>query len=290
MNQQRYFGSLPTVLLSVLVAGWVLQGPGLLTGQTPEEHESSGATADPVPRTADGKPDFSGFWSFNLPNGAADIETGVGPTGLGGGKVIVDPPNGLVPYTPPARAKAEDIAANQMFLEPSLHCFPGGVPHQTWMQFGAQYLQTEDYLLMTWEMNHDRRIIPLDGRPHQLPDTVRLFQGDSVGHWEGDTLVVDTTNQGARNWFDASGNYQPEDVGVVESFTMVDANTIHYRATVTSAEFTQPMKVVGTISRAETANPSYEQMEWGCIEGNKDLVHYTEDVGGKAHSVGAKTQ
>ena len=65
---------------------------------------------------------------------------------------------------------------------------------------------------------------------------------------------------------------------VVERFTMTDANTIQYESTTTSREFTQPMKVVGTISRAETENPSYEQMEWGCLEGNQDLVHYTVDL------------
>jgi len=158
------------------------------------------------------------------------------------------------------------------------------------MQFGAQYLQNKDYLVIVWEMNHDRRIIPLDGRPHQLPDSVRLFQGESVGHWEGDTLVVHTTNQGAQNWFDTSGHYQPGDVDAVERFTMTDANTIRYESTTTSAEFTQPMKVVGTISRAETENPSYEQMEWGCIEGNQDLVHYTRDVGGKAENAGGRAR
>ncbi len=289
MNQQKSFGANLAVLV-IAVAVWMGTDPSPLTGQAPQGGKSGGAKAGPVPRTKEGKPDFNGFWSFNLPNGAANIETGAGPTGLGGGKVIVEPTDGRVPYTPAARAKADDIAATRMILEPSLHCFPGGVPHQTWMQFGAQYLQNKDYLLMTWEMNHDRRIIPLDGRPHQLPDSMRLFQGDSVGHWEGDTLVVHTTNQGAQTWFDAAGHYQPEDVDVVEYFTMTDANTIHYEATTTSAEFTQPMKVVGTISRAETENASYEQMEWGCIEGNRDLGHYTEDVGGRAKNVGGRTQ
>jgi hypothetical protein len=234
-----------------------------------------------------GKPDFG--LSFNLPNGA-DIETGVGSTGRDGGKVIIEPADGRLPYTPAARAKADDIAANRMILEPSLHCFPGGVPHQTWMQFGAQYLQNKDYLLIVWEMNHDRRIIPLDGRPHQLPDSVRLFQGESVGHWEGDILVVRTTNQGPKNWFDTAGHFQPADVDVVERFTMTDSNTIRYESTTTSREFTQPMKVAGTISRAETENPSYEHMEWGCIEGNRDLGHYTSDVGGKAENVGGLTR
>lgn len=289
MNRQKPFGSM-VVLVAAFVAGWTVTGPGPLNGQATGGGKSTATKAGPVPRTPEGRPDFSGFWSFNLPNGAADIETGVGPTGRGGGRVIVDPVDGRVPYTPKARAKAEDLATKGMIQEPSLHCYPGGVPHQTWMQFGAQYLQSKDYLLMTWEMNHDRRIVPLDGRPHQLPEAVRLFQGESVGHWEGDTLVVRTTNQGNKNWFDSAGHYQPGDAEVVERFTLADANTIRYESTTTSTEFTQPMKVVGTISRAETGNPGYEQMEWGCIEGNRDLEHYTDDVGGKAKNIGARTR
>ena len=120
-----------------------------------------------------------------------------------------------------------------------------------WVQFGQQTIQTKDYVVFTWEFMHSRRIIPLDNRPHQITSpAVHLFQGESVGHWEGDTLVVDTTNQNDKTWFDTSGHYKPEDVHVVERFTMTDSNTIDYEADVTSAEFTQPMKVKGSQRRA----------------------------------------
>jgi hypothetical protein len=155
-NGRKLLG--PMAALVPLVAAWISPTPPL-SAQAPGVNRGAG----PVPRTQEGKPDFRGFWSFNLPNGAANIETGVGLTGRDGGKVIVEPADGRVPLTAAARAKADDIAANKMILEPSLHCFPGGVAHQTWMQFGAQYVQNKDTLLMLWEMNHDRRIIPLDG-------------------------------------------------------------------------------------------------------------------------------
>ena len=199
--------------------------------------------------------------------------------------------DGKVPYTVAARAKSDDLIANGMFHEPELHCFMSGVPHNMWVQFGQQTIQTKDYVVFTWEFMHGRRIIPLDNRPHQITSpAVHLFQGESVGHWEGDTLVVDTTNQNDKTWFDTSGHYKPEDVHVVERFTMTDSNTIDYEADVTSAEFTQPMKVKGAQRRAELNNPDYEQMEFACIEGNQDLQHYTEDKGGKAKNVGARTQ
>jgi hypothetical protein len=178
-----------------------------------------------------------------------------------------------------------------MYHEPELHCFMSSVPHNMWVQFGQQTIQTKDYVVFTWEFMHSRRIIPLDNRPHQITSpAVKLFQGESVGHWDGDTLVVDTTNQNDKTWFDTSGHYKPEDVHVVERFTMTDSNTIEYEADVTSAEFTQPMKVKGRQTRANANDPNYEQMEFACIEGNQDVQHYTEDKGGKAKNIGARTQ
>lgn len=223
---------------------------------------------------------------------------GVGGIGGGAGaakgkqtNVIIDPADGRIPYTAAARAKSDDIIANKMFLEPELHCFPSGVPHNMWVQFGSQFVQNKDYLVMLWEFKHDRRIIPLDGRPLVFPESVRQFQGESSGKWEGDTLVITTKNQTDRTWFDTSGRYAPGDIEVEERLTMTDANTIQYDAIVTSAsQFTQPMKLHGTISRANANDPTYEQMEFGCVEGNIDLQHYTEDVGGGAKNTGALKQ
>ena len=190
-----------------------------------------------------------------------------------------------------ARAKSDDLIANGMYHEPELHCFMSSVPHNMWVQLGQQTIQTKDYVVFTWEFMHSRRIIPLDNRPHQITSpAVHLFQGESVGHWEGDTLVVDTTNQNDKTWFDTSGHYKPQDAHVVERFTMTDSNTIEYEANVTSAEFTQPMVVKGRQTRANANDPNYEQMEFACIEGNEDVKHYTEDKGGKAKNVGARTQ
>jgi hypothetical protein len=199
---------------------------------------------------------------------------------------IVDPPTARS-HNAAARAKSDDLIANGMYHEPELHCFMSGVPHNMWVQFGQQTLQTKDYVVFNWEFMHSRRIIPLDNRPHQITSpAVKLFQGESVGHWDGDTLVVDTTNQNDKTWFDTSGHYKPEDVHVVERFTMTDSNTIEYEANVTSAEFTQPMIVKGRQARAQANDPNYEQMEFACIEGNEDVKHYTEDKGGKAKNVG----
>ena len=269
--------------------------------------------AGPMPRLPDGHPDMQGFWT---PPAITDIEppppgrggrggggrgAARGPegppppvnpalaaSGFGGPPAIriVDPPDGKIPYKPEARAKQQDILNNHMADEPELHCYQSGVPHSESNQFGIQIIQTAGYFVQLSEFMHTVRIIPTDGRAH-IDSKIRLFQGDPVGHWEGDTLVVDTTNQNTKTWFDTSGNFKTEALHVTEKFIPQDANTIVYEATITDPDiYTQPWTARWNINRNRQTKMSdghpYEQMEFGCIEGNTDLEHYTEDKGGKA--------
>jgi hypothetical protein len=263
--------------------------------------------AGPMPRLPDGHPNMQGFWT---PPAITDIEPAAGrggarggggrapapppPAGLaasgfglgGGGNRIIDPPDGKIPYKPEARAKQQDILNNHMADEPELHCYQSGVPHSESNQFGVQIIQTPGYFVQLSEFMHTVRIIPTDNRPH-IDSKIKLFQGDPVGHWEGDTLVVDTTNQSTKTWFDTSGNFKTDALHVTEKFIPQDANTIVYEATITDPTiYTQPWTVRWNIGRNRQTTMSdghpYEQMEFGCIEGNEDLEHYTEDKGGKA--------
>jgi hypothetical protein len=260
-----------------------------------------------MPKLPDGHPNMQGFWT---PPAITDIEPapgrggarGGGPPpaaappvnpnlaaagfGGGGGIRIIDPADGKIPYKPDARAKQQDILNNHMADEPELHCYQSGVPHSESNQFGVQILQTPGYFVQLSEFMHTVRIIPTDNRPH-MDAKIRLFQGDPVGHWEGDTLVVDTTNQNTKTWFDTSGNFKTEALHVTEKFIPQDMNTIVYEATITDPNlYTQPWTARWNITRNRQTNMSdghpYEQMEFGCIEGNVDLEHYTEDKGGKA--------
>jgi hypothetical protein len=257
-----------------------------------------------MPRLPDGHPDMQGFWN---PPAITDIEpamprggrgAGKGPAapvnpaaaaagfGGGGGMRIVDPPDGKIPYTPEARAKQQEILQAHMADEPELHCYQSGIPHSESNQFGVQIIQTPGYFVQLSEFMHTVRIIPTDNRAH-IDAKYKLFQGDPVGHWEGDTLVVDTTNQNTKTWFDTSGNFKTEALHVTEKFIPQDANTIVYEATITDPDiYTQPWTARWNIGRNRQAAMSdghpYEQMEFGCIEGNTDLEHYTEDKGGKA--------
>ncbi len=273
--------------------------------------------AGPMGKLPDGHPDMQGFWN---PPAITDIEPAQGRGGRGGGpgggrgaapggapggggppgggaiagfggfagagNRIIDPPDGKIPYKPEARAKQQDILMNHMADEPELHCYESGVPHSESNQFGVQIIQTPGYFVQLSEFMHTVRIIPTDGRPH-IDSKVKLFQGDPVGHWEGDTLVVDTTNQDTRTWFDTSGNFKTDALHVTEKFIPQDENTIVYEVTVTDPNiYTQPWTAHWNIGRNRQTTMSdghpYEQMEFGCIEGNEDLQHYTVDKGGKA--------
>ncbi len=262
------------VLGFVLVVGMTVAFVAPLPGQGPGRGGGRGAPAEPagpMPKLPDGHPNMQGFWT---PPAITDIEPaqgrggrGGGPPGrggpggpppegpppapvnpnlaasgfgVGGGIRIVDPADGKIPYKPEARAKQQDILNNHMADEPELHCYQSGVPHSESNQFGVQIIQTPGYFVQLSEFMHTVRIIPTDNRPH-IDAKIRLFQGDPVGHWEGDTLVVDTTNQNTKTWFDTSGNFKTEALHVTEKFIPQDANTIVYEATITDPDiYTQP--------------------------------------------------
>ena len=223
-------------------------------------------------RTPDGKPDMSGYWLGSYFVGLQNIETAKG--------VIVDPPDGKIPYLPDVAKRALDTRANRMADEPELHCFMSGVPHVMYVQFGFQIIQNPSLVTMAWEFMNAFRLIPLDGRAH-IRAPIKLFQGDSIGRWEGDTLVIDTTNQNDRTWLDTAGNIHSDAIHVVERFTLADANTIRYEAMIEDPKsYSKPWKATETFKRI--VMPDYEQYEFACIEGNRDLQHYTEQAGGTA--------
>jgi hypothetical protein len=278
------------ILFAIVSAAVFAQGPGGPPGAAPAKPAPAKAKpqAGPFTRLPDGHPDMQGFWNA-ANNGGAVFDVNNHPiarTGVGAGRgAVVDPPDGYIPYKPEAQARARDNFEHHMTDEPELHCFESGVPHQNYVQFGFQIIQTAGYFNMFWEFMHAYRIIPTDGRPH-INSKVHLFQGDPVGHWEGDTLVVDVTNPNNKTWMDTSGNFKTENVHIVERYIPVDANTINYEAVIEDPTvYTRPWKIAYNFSRANMNQPNYEQMEFGCIEGNQDLQHYIEGQGGAAKQV-----
>jgi hypothetical protein len=277
------FAMLSAALACAAAPAWA-QGPGSF-GPYWEPPVVKGG---PMPRTPDGKPNFNGYWAGRFNRAIFDMQdqASTRPGAPGSKGAIVDPPGGKIPYTPEAAAKARELGTRHIFEEPEAHCFMSGVPHSAYQQFGFEILETPGYFVLTYEYAHSYRIVPTDGRPH-IPAGLNLFMGDSVGHWEGDTLVIDTTNQNGRTWFDMVGNFTTPGIHVVERITPMDENNIAYEAIVEDpAIYTRPWKVAGTWGRNQL--PGYQQMEFGCDEGNQDLEHYVEGTGGKASQVRGK--
>ena len=250
------------------------------SGQGPPGRRG-GEKAGPFTRLRDGKPNMQGYWQTRNFFSAFDLETHEKvefevPAGRG---VVVDPPNGKIPYQPWALEKKKDVVEHHLFDDPQAHCWLSGVPRQMYTPFGFQILQPSGNVVLLYEAFHSYRIIPLGGQPH-ASDAIRMFEGDSRGHWEGDTLVVDVTNQNEKTWFDMAGNFHSDALHVTERYSMVDANTIKYQATLDDPKvFTQPWKIAFELGR--NAEPNYEQMEYACVEGEQDLQHYTESEGAK---------
>ncbi len=194
--------------------------------------------------------------------------------------IITDPPNGLLPsLTPSAAAAKRDrlerlhnpAEAKDLGLQDRCLVFPTSVAPMIPYRYNSNYqiVQTADAVVVEAEMIHDARIIRLDRSSH-LPSNVRQWLGDSVGYWEGATLVVDTTNfnDGGGFYGDAGGMYGwDRNMHVVERFSLLNANTILYRFEVEDpTAYTQPWKGELTLTRVVN-----QPFEYACAEGNLDL-------------------
>ena len=197
---------------------------------------------------------------------------------------LIDPPDGNLPWKPEGRTKHEDILKNiydpptLAYLDPHARCMLPGVPRGG--PGGIQFLQIPGYVVLFLEYDHVSRVIPVDGRPHVSPD-IRLFMGDSVGRWEGTTLVVDTTNFTGRTWYDMVGTIQSDALHTIERFTPVDANTIEYLVTIDDPKlFTRPWTFAGGFTRTrQEGMQTTELYEYACAEGLKALEQSMERPG-----------
>jgi hypothetical protein len=232
--------------------------------------EMPGSTYAPAPtvanlrHTADGKPDLEGFWESKSRGANQNLE-GQAP---GGKNLIVDPANGKLPMQPWAVAeKASRDLSERGYDDPTAHCFPQGVPRSMWVPQGIQLIQTPDYIALFYERT-SWRIIPLDGRRH-LPDSMRLWQGDSVGHFDGDTLVIDTTNLNGKEWLGEGGEVMSYAAHVVERFTPVGPDTLSYSATVSDpVVYSRPWTISFPVQREK-----FQLLEAACHEEDHDLPH-----------------
>jgi hypothetical protein len=193
--------------------------------------------------------------------------------------LVIDPPDGRVPVRPDAEASRDYASAHQgdsyEFMSVWDRCITRGVPGGMFpagYNNAYQIVQSPGYVVIHYEMIHEARIIPIDGRPH-LPSQVRSWNGDPRGRWDGNTLVVDTTNYNDKGWITTAaaggrikGIRQTEALHVVERFTRIDKDTINYEATIDDPKtFVRPWTVAIPLHR----NPQYRLYEYACHEGNR---------------------
>ena len=246
------------------------------------------AQSPDIPRTSFGRPDFNGIWQA-LGNAHWDIEphqaraalqmvpgpvvpiparevvafgaVGAVPPGMG---IVV---GGEIPYLPGALGIRDANRENWVTLDPAVKCYLPGVPRATYMPFPFQIFQSESAFFITYEFaGADRSIYLEDPGPPQVDS----WMGQSVGHWEGDTFVVEANGFTGQAWFDRSGNHASYQLTVVERYTMTSPYHILYEAT---------MEDPSTFSRPWTIRlPLYKNIDDGARIGVFKCVEFVEEL------------
>jgi hypothetical protein len=210
---------------------------------------AQGATA--IPRTADGKPDFSGIWQA-MTTASWDIQDHAAQKGVPGGPGIVV--GNEIPYQPAAMAKKKENYEKRAALDPEAKCYLAGIPRMMYMPFPFQIIQTPRELTMLFEYVHAVRYIFMNGEPHPR-GPIEWWQGDARGRWEGDTLVVDLVHFNDQTWFDRAGNFHSEALHLVERYTMISPDHIQYDVTVEDSKvFTRPWNMSLVLYRHKQKN------------------------------------
>jgi hypothetical protein len=218
------------------------------------------------PRTLDDRPDLQGFWRGPA-SGTENIEEHPMTDDDNGGKsLIVEPADGRVPYQPWAAAAQKENRSR--YVEPNVPCFPSGVPRSLYVPTQIEILQTADYVLILFERAHTYRIIPTVARPH-VGNRIGLWMGDSRGRWDGNTLEVDVTNHNAKTWFDQAGNFHSSAAHMIERFTLIDADTIHYQVRIDDPNvYTRPWTMALPLRRNK--EKGFRLLEEACHEGERN--------------------
>ena len=219
-------------------------------------------------RTPDGQPDMGGVW--NLPGTAfEDIEEHPAALDDGGGPTsIVDPSDGRVPMRAWSDSRRQEN--NQAHIHPSAACLLSGMPYTMYRPGPYQFLQTPEHFVVLASRTHAYRTIPLD-EPPPVGDSIRLWNGASKGRWEGNTLIIETTNLNALPWMDQRGRFYTEEARIVERLSLIETDTIHYQVTVEDPNvFTRPF-TIALAYRRNTVD-GFELIVEACYENNDTLV------------------
>jgi hypothetical protein len=243
-----------------------------------------------APRGPGGTPDLNGIWQA-LNEANFDLEAHVarpamalrpGPYGpvpatatLALGAVGAVPPGlgvvegGEIPYKPEALAKRKLNQLDWLNLDPEIKCYLPGVPRATYMPYPFQILQSASALTFVYEYAGAVRSIFLKDPGPAPADS---WMGQSVGRWEGDTLVIDVTDLSDRTWFDRAGNFHSDKLHVVERYTRTSPDAMSYEATIEDPDvFTRPWKISMPLYRRQEKN--VQLLDFKCVEFVEELLY-----------------
>ena len=293
----RYRASIP-LIAAALFAGFAASTAAQSAKAPAESRNPSGAAAHWTPaRTPDGQPDIQGIWlnfdstPFEAPVPRPAQTTAapdVGPASefadhnhkvsTARRSMVIDPPDGRVPVMKWAEDKRDNdfahLADAPEHETPWVRCITRGYPAGMFpagYNNAYQIIQIPGAVVMVFEMIHETRIIPIDGRP-KLDERIRQWNGEPRGRWEGETLVVESSNYNNKGSIATSaatgrirGIPQTDAMHITERFTRVDADTINYTVTIDDPKvYTRPWTVALPLNRDNT----YEMFEYSCNEGN----------------------
>jgi hypothetical protein len=248
-----------------------------------------------TPARVEGKPNFSGIWQANneanwdlqahAARPAAVTQQGIypydyarvpaapvlalGAAGAVPGSLGVVQGDGEIPYKPEALARKQENAANWIDRDPELKCYLPGLPRAMYLPHPFQITQSTNKIHIAYSFTNTARTIHLD-EVDGPPDDA--WMGHSVGHWEGDTLVVNVTNFNDRSWFDRAGNYHSAALRLTERFTLKSPDVIWYEVTIEDPNvYTRPWTIAMPIYRR--AEPNMQLLEFRCNEFVEEFMY-----------------
>jgi len=247
------------------------------------------------PARISGKPSFSGIWQANNEANwdlqAHEARPGMvtqrgiypfpytqvpaapvlalGAAGGVPGSIGVVQGDGQIPYKPEALAIKKENAEHWIDRDPELKCYLPGTPRGMYMPYPIEITQSTNKVHVAYEFSASARTIHLDKVEEPPTD---LWMGHSVGHWEGDTLVVDVTDFNGKTWFDRAGNFHSDALHLVERFSLMTPDVIRYDVTIDDPKtFTRPWQISMPLYRR--MEPNMQLIEYRCTEFVEDFLY-----------------